>query len=98
MVFLFFLGGVVTAITCGSSQARDQTCATAVTAQKLRSFFFFFFFGLFGFSGAASAAYGGSQARGGMGAIAAGLLQSHSNEGSELCLRPTPQHTAMPDP
>ena len=33
---------------------------------------------------AAPAAYGGSQARGLIGAVATGLLQSHSNAGSEL--------------
>ena len=31
-------------------------------------------------------------------AVAAGLRQSHSNTGSEPCLRPTPQLTATPDP
>ena len=36
-------------------------------------------------------AYGGSQARGRIGSVAASLLQSHSNAGSELPLRPTPQ-------
>ena len=41
---------------------------------------FFFFFGLFG---VAPTAYGGSQARGLIGAIASGLRQSHSNAGSE---------------
>ena len=48
-------------------------------------------------SWAAPAAYGGSQARGPIGAVATGLRQSHSNEGSELRLRPTPQLTAMLD-
>ena len=43
-------------------------------------------------------AYGGSQARGPIGATAAGLCQSLSNTRSELHLRPTPQLTAMPDP
>ena len=48
---------------------------------------------------AAPAAYGGSQARGLIGATtAASLCQSHSNAGSELCLQPTPQLTATPDP
>ena len=42
--------------------------------------------------------YGGSQARGLIGAVAAGLRQSHSNEGSEPCLQPTPQLMAMQDP
>ena len=56
------------------------------------------FFCLFAISWAASAAYGGSQARGRTGAIAASLRQSHSNVGSEPCLQPTPQLTAVPDP
>ena len=43
-------------------------------------------------------AYGGSQARGQIRAVAAALHQSHSNAGSELCLRPTPQLMVMPDP
>ena len=43
-------------------------------------------------------AYGGSQARGPIGAVAVGLHHSHSNLGSKLRLRPTPQPTAMPDP
>ena len=43
-------------------------------------------------------AYGNSQARGQIGAPAASLHHSHSNMGSELHLRPTPQLTATPDP
>ena len=42
-------------------------------------------------------AYGGSQARGRIGAVATGLRQSHSNVGSEPRLQPTPQLTATPD-
>ena len=49
-------------------------------------------------SRAAPAAYGSSQARGPIGAAAAGLHHSHSNTRSELCLRPTPQVTATLDP
>uniref|UniRef100_A0A8D1TX82 Beta-1,4-galactosyltransferase 3 n=2 Tax=Sus scrofa TaxID=9823 RepID=A0A8D1TX82_PIG len=56
-----------------------------------------FFFCLFAISWAAPAAYGGSQARGLIGVVAASLRQSHSNTGSEPCLRPTPQLTATPD-
>ena len=44
------------------------------------------------------AAYGSSQAKGQIGAIAAGLYCSHSNARSEPCLGTTPQLTAMPDP
>ena len=40
----------------------------------------------------------GSQARGQIGAVAAALCHSHSNVGSELHLRPTPQLMATPDP
>ena len=55
----------------------------------------FFFFGLFR---ATPMAYGGSQARGLIEAVAAGLHQSHSNTRSELCLQSTPQLMATPDP
>ena len=41
-------------------------------------------------------AHGSSQARGQIGATAAGLHHSHSNEGSEPCLQPTLQLTEMP--
>ena len=47
---------------------------------------------------AAPAVHGGSQARGQIGATAAGLHHSHSNARSELGLRPTPQLTATSDP
>ena len=55
-------------------------------------------FCLFAFSVAIPTAYGGSQARGLIGAVAAGLRQSHSNTGSEPHVRSTPQLTAMLDP
>ena len=60
--------------------------------------FVFWFFCLFAISRAAPAAYGGSQARGRIGAVAAGLHQNHGNMGSEPLLQPTPQLTATPDP
>ena len=59
------------------------------------SFLAFFFLLLFR---AKPAAYGGSQVRSRMGATVAGLRHSHTNEGSDPCLRPTAQLTAMPDP
>ena len=43
-------------------------------------------------------AYGGSQAGGQTGAVAAGLHHSHSKAGSEPCLRPTPELTTTLDP
>ena len=67
--------------------------------------YLFLFFCLFAFSRAAPSAYGGSQARGQMGAVATGLHHSHSNSRSELHLHhtyttsaPTPQLMATPDP
>ena len=57
-----------------------------------------FFFVVVAISRAAPLAYGGSQARGLIGAVATGLYQSHSIGGSELCLQPTPQLTATLDP
>ena len=53
------------------------------------------FFGLFR---ATPEALRGSQARGGTGAVAAGLHHSHSNLGSEPHLRPLPQLMTMLDP
>ena len=55
------------------------------------------FFCLFAFSRATPGAYGGSQARGLIGAIATGLRQNHSNAGSKPRLRLTPQLIATPD-
>ena len=56
---------------------------------------FWFLFCLFR---ATPVACGSSQARGQIGAAAAVLHHSHSNAGSELCLLPIPQLTAMQDP
>ena len=58
--------------------------------------FFFSFFVFLPFSRAAPMAYGGSQARGLTGAVAAGL--HHSNATPELHLRPIPQLTATLEP
>ena len=59
----------------------------------LTRFFFFFYL-----SRATPAAYGSSQTRGPIRALAASLHHSHSNAGSELHLWPTPPFMAMPDP
>ena len=67
-------------------------------------FFFFAFFMAAPVTYGGSEAYGGSQvyggslARGPIGAVAAGLCQSHGNAGSEPRLQPIPQLMAMPDP
>ena len=52
----------------------------------------------FVFFRATPVAYGGSQARGLIRAIAPSLRQSHSNARSKLRVQPTPQLTATPDP
>ena len=66
--------------------------AVIITAVIVNSFFFFFFFfGLFAFSRAALTTYGGSQARGPIGAVTTGLRQSHSNAGS-VC---DPHHSSQ---
>ena len=54
-------------------------------------------FSFFCLSRAALAAYGDSQARGLIGAVATGLRQSHNSAGSEPHLQPTPQLTATLD-
>ena len=66
--------------------------------QSLSRFQCHLFFGLFCLFRATPVAYGGSQARGRIGAIAGGLHYSHSNAGSKPFLGPVPQLTAMPDP
>ena len=58
----------------------------------------FFFLALFRLFRAVPAAYGGSQARGSIRAVAAGPRHSHSNTGSEPLLQPTPQLTATLNP
>ena len=59
---------------------------------------FLFFLCVFYLFSATPSAYGGSQARGQIGATASGLHHSYRNVGSKPHLRPTPHLTAMPDP
>ena len=61
------------------------------TVLNFKKFFFVF-------SRAVPMAYRGSQARGLIGAVAAGLHQSQSEAGSKPRLQPTPQLMAMLDP
>ena len=71
-------------------------------SQFFWSHFFYLFIYLFWsfclFLGPLPVAYGGSQARGPVQAVATGLCQSHSNVGSEPLFWSIPQLTAMPDP
>ena len=62
------------------------------------SSFIYLFICLFAFFRVAPVAYGGSQARRLIGAVATGLRQNHSNARSELCLQPIPQLMATLDP
>ena len=71
----------------------DQRERADLLLERRNSINLFFFF-----LRAAPTAYGGSQASGPIGAVAARLSHSHSISGSQLCLRPTPQLTEMLDP
>ena len=62
-----------------------------VLVGDFKAFFFFLF-------RAAPMAYGSSQVRGRIGAIAASPGHNHNNSGSEPGLQPTPQLTATPNP
>ena len=59
---------------------------SAIKRMEFCFYLFFYFFVFLLFLWAAPAAYGGSQARGPIGAVAASLRQSQSNAGSEPCL------------
>ena len=85
-------------LNCLYNQRSEVSCfAKSRKGPVPTNFFFFFFFGLFVFSRAAPKAYGGSQARGLIGAVATSLSHSHSNAESEPHLQPIPQLTATPD-
>ena len=77
---LGFKPSAITTITCAQPDSLRRKC-------PLGKFFFFFCY-----VRAAPVAYGGSQARGWIGTLAAGLHHSHSNPGSEPHLRPTTAH------
>ena len=77
--------------------ARYQVRDFITWAMKHYSTYLFIFLS-FVFFRAALVAYGGSQARGLVGATASSLHQSHSNARSEPHLRPTPQFMAALDP
>ena len=62
-----------------------------------RCFFLFVCLFVFCLFSAACAAYGGSQARGLIGAVAVGLRQGHSNARSKPSPQPTLQLSATPD-
>ena len=80
------------------TEGRERERGKSLQSFVLSVCLFVCLFCLFAISWVAPMAYGGSQARGRIGAIAASLRQSHSNVGSEPCLRPTPQLTATLDP
>ena len=84
--------------TVSETEGRERERGKSLQSFVLSVCLFVCLFCLFAISWAAPMAYGGSQARGQIGAVAASLRQSHSNVGSEPHLRPTPQLTAMPDP
>ena len=76
---------------------QEDACLIPSLAQWVGDLAFFCFV-LFCFFRGTPMAHRRFQVRGGIGAATAGLYHSHSNSGSEPCLEPTPQLTAMPDP
>ena len=77
-------------LTCPGNKGADNR-RSRFNFFSLKNLFFFFF-------RAVPAAYGGSQARGPIGATAAFLHHSCGNARSEPRLQPTPQLKATPDP
>ena len=77
----------------GVDAAGAQSMSKAVFQPSSVELLLFFYFLLF-----RAETYGCSQARGLIGAVVTGLRHTHSNSGHELCLGPTPQVTATPDP
>ena len=77
--------------------AKMRKSKITVFKWKLLSMYLFTSFSIYLFSlfRAASVAYGSFQARGRIGAAAAGPSHSHSNAGSKLHRQPTPQLVAM---
>ena len=71
---------------------------TTNLSKSLKNRIIVFYFILFCRFRATYTAYGGSQARGQIRAVAAGLHHSHNNAGSEPHPRPTPQLMATRDP
>ena len=80
------------------SEGTELPTLSLLLILKICTTLLFYFIMIFLLFRATSVAYGYSQARGWMRAVAAGLHHSHSNTGSKPCLQPTPQLMAMPDP
>ena len=89
-IHIFVVGGA------GSMNVVMGTIYFQVIPKPIKYYLFIYLF-IFCFLGP-HAAYGGSQARGQIGSVAASLHHSHSNVGSKLHLQTTPQLTATPDP
>ena len=81
-------------LLCSSFNIYTHTHTHIYIYTYIYIYIYIYFFGLFR---ASPAAHGGSQARYPIGAVAAGLLQSHSNARSKQCLRPIPHLMATPD-
>jgi len=80
---------------CHKPQKILEKNAVLADLQILLFIYLFIYFFVFK---ATPVAYGGSQARGLIGATAASLCHRHSHAGTELSLRPTTQLMATPDP
>ena len=86
--------------TTGIPMVFYQSLDNTAVWYRLKRTFFFLNLKIFFLFRAALTEYGRSQAKGQIGAAAAGLYQSHShsNLGSKPHVRPTPQLAAMTDP
>ena len=71
---------------------QNKSCFHMMLVNCSQSVLFFFF------QGHTDGIWKFPQAKGQIVAIASSLHHSHSQAGSQLCLRPTPQLTATPDP
>jgi len=102
ILFFFFFGhasqGSNSWQRCNQSCSSDNARSLTLWATEEFLYWILICHFIFLFWGAALAAYGGSQARGWIGATAVGLHHGHSNTGSEPHLHPKPQLMAMPDP
>ena len=105
--FCFYCCFVLFCAAHGNSQAREKFTLEFICPAHWRGFFFLmigvflnqnFFLSFFFPPRATPEAYGGSQARHLIGAVAAGLCHSYSNVGSKMHLQLTPQLMATPDP
>ena len=90
--------GYIFLMSCSSAVQMNYDVSHVIFNFLTFYFFIYLFIYLFCLFRAAPVAYGGSQARGLIRAVAASLRQSHINARSEPSLQPAQQLTAMLHP